>query len=397
MDLPKTEMIPDDPDRLPPARRRQRTRRLLSALNADERTEFIDHLARQTAPSLGYFLLSLLAGLVVSAGFLLDSPAILLLGALLAPFMAPVAGLSLATVTGSIRFFVRSLAGLTIGSLLVFGAGAAAGWAAENWFGIVTPPEFLQAQLAWPDAIVLAVGAILTGGMLARSGIRPLVPSVALAYELYVPLAAAGFGFAAGFPHLWPAGLVIFAVYLAWAALLGALTMAVLGLRPLTLFGYTLSGVVVLVGFILLIGISGAGAVVGAGVALPTPTPSLTPTLSPTPTQTVTPVTPTLTPTATATLTPTVTPTLTPSPTATPVLALVDAGENGGAFIREGPSFNDSILTVLANGSLVEVLSERSVTEGNTEWVLIRTPDGIEGWMVRFLLIVATPPPNWNP
>jgi hypothetical protein len=43
------------------------------------------------------------------------------------------------------------------------------------------------------------------------------VPSVAIAYELYLPLAAAGFGLSSRIQNLWPDGLVIFTVYLAWA------------------------------------------------------------------------------------------------------------------------------------------------------------------------------------
>ena len=36
---------------------------------------------------------------------------------------------------------------------------------------------------------------------------RPLVISVAIAYELYLPAGVAGFGLAAGLPELWPGGL----------------------------------------------------------------------------------------------------------------------------------------------------------------------------------------------
>ncbi len=400
MDLPKTEMIPDDPEQLPPARRRRRTRRLLAPLNPDERTEYIDRLARRASPSFDFFLFSFLSGIVISTGLVADAPSILVLGALIAPFMAPVVGVSLGTVLGSMRYFARSLTGLLIGSALVFGTGALAGLVVQyqSWFSFNPAQALQQAQLSWQNFVVLAVGAILTAATLGRAGYKPVLPSVALAYTLYLPLAAAGFGVVSGVPHIWPDGIVVYAVHLAWAALLGALTLAILGFRPLTLFGYTLGGALALLGVILIIGISSAGVVVGRGVALPTPTSTATVTLTPTvptPTLTETPVPPTLTATHTQTVTPTTTRTPTFSPTPTPVLALVDAGENEGAFIREGPSFNDPIITVLANGTLIQILSERSVVADNTEWVSILAPDGTEGWMVRFLLLVATPPPNF--
>jgi len=133
MDQYNAELTPDDPDRLPPARRR-RARRLLAPVDANERAAFIDRVAHRASPSFDFFLFSLLAGGVIAAGFLLDSSALLLLGALAAPLMAPAVGLSLGTVIGSGRFFFRSLLGLLIGGMLVFLIG---GMLSLVWFGHV--------------------------------------------------------------------------------------------------------------------------------------------------------------------------------------------------------------------------------------------------------------------
>ena len=122
MNFLNTEHHPDNPEDLPPARRR-RAKRLLAPIDADERANFLDELAHQASPSFDFFLLSLISGIVISAGFLLDNSAILVLGAALAPLMSPAIGLSLGTVTGAVPLFIRSLAGLTIGSLLVFLSG----------------------------------------------------------------------------------------------------------------------------------------------------------------------------------------------------------------------------------------------------------------------------------
>ena len=262
MNLPKSEQFPDDPERLPPARKR-RARRLLAPLNADERADFLDEIAHRASPTFDFFLFSLASGGVFGAGLLLDLPPLLLLGAIVAPLMAPVVGLSLGTMIGSGRHFLRSLIGLLIGSGLVFGSGVLAGLVTQIWF----PPNLTQAhfhaQLSWSNFLVLALGACFTAAAMLHENLHPGIPSVALAYELYLPLVIAGFGFSSGIPHLWPDGLVVFAIHLSWGALLGALTFAILGFRPLTLFGYTLGGVVTLLGVILLIGLSGAGAVVG--------------------------------------------------------------------------------------------------------------------------------------
>jgi hypothetical protein len=381
-------LTPDDPDSLPPARRR-RARRLLAPMDADERAAFLAAVAHRASPSFDFFLFSLFAGAIFGVGLIFDSPALLVLGAIFSPLIAPAVGLALGTVIGSVRFFFRSLVGLLIGCLLVFLAGALAGYVAQLWLPLELSQAHLHAQLSWFNFLVLAVGAALTAASMVRSEADAALPGVALAYGLYLPLVAAGFGFGSGVPYLWPDGLVVFAVHLAWSALLGAVTLAILGFRPLTLFGYTLGGVVALLGIILLIGISGAGAVFGAQMALPTPIPSATPTVTLTVTPTLTPVPPTATPTLTLTPTSTSTPTRTPTPTATPVLAMIEVGEAGAAHIRQEPGFQSPSLALLENGAVVEVLPEIEVDPAGSSWAHVRIQDGTEGWILQTLLIPA--------
>jgi hypothetical protein len=276
--------------------------------------------------------------------------------------------------------------------------GYLTGYAAQVWLPLELAQAHLHARLSWPNFLVLALGAVVTTASLVRYENTPELPSVALAYELYLPLAAAGIGLGSGEPFLWPDGLVVFALHLSWSALLGALTLAILGFRPLTLFGYTLGGVVTLIGVLILIGITGIGAAYGGNFAIPTPVPTNTPTL----TVTLTPVPPTNTPVPpTATLTPSITPTQTPTPsrtptpTVTPILALVQAGDAGGAHLRAEPGFQSESLQLLANGTLLKVLPEQPMDEGGAFWVHVETVEGQVGWIVQTALATATPAPNW--
>jgi hypothetical protein len=387
------EQTPDDPEQMPPARRR-RAQRLLAPLDADERANFLDALAHDASPSFDFFLFSLIAGLVLSAGLALDSVALIVLGAALAPLMAPAVGVSLGAVTGSVSFFLRSLVGVLLSALLVLGSGWIAGLLIRSELPMALEQAQLNAQLAWIPFLVLAVGAIFTTGSLVRAESKGAAaiffPSVALAYALFAPLASAGIGLGSGVPHLFPDGLVIFALHLAWCCLLGALTLALMGFRPLTLFGYSLGGALALAGIILLIGLSSAGAVVGARLGLPTPTPTLTPTLTSTPTITPTPVPPTATFTLTPTLTPTHTPTLTLTPSPTPVLAVVRTDSAQGVRFRATPG--GETIGYLYNGDLVILLDE-TAEEGGLRWQRIRTQDGITGWIVQSLVIQVTATP----
>jgi hypothetical protein len=333
---------------------------------------------------------------------ILNSAPLLVLGAICAPLMAPVVGLSLGTVIGSFKFFVLNLIGLFLGCILVFVVGLLVGYFSGAWMEWDLEQAYFHAQLSWENFLLLFVGAIFTSALLVRRERSAAAPSVALAYTLYLPLVVAGFGFGSGTEFLWPDGLVVFTVHLAWAALAGAITLAIMGFRPLTLFGYTLGGAVALLCVILLIGFSGISAVLGAfgqPLAVPTQVPTSTLTLTPvppTPTLTLTPVPPTLTLTPTYTSTPSVTPSLTPTLTPTPLYARIDApGESGGANLRVEPGFGGRTITSLLNGTLVIILPDLADVDGRIWAHVIVVADGREGWVMQDLLLVPTPAPNW--
>lgn len=395
MTLPTSEpILSDEPENLPPARRRQQ-RRTIVPPDRSEQARFLEELAHRVIPSADFFLFTLVCGLIAAVALLFDAPALFVLAALVAPFMAPVSGLSLATVFGSARFLLQALGSLLMGGLLVTASGAAAGWLSS----LLPRQSHLQAlahtHFTWADLFLLAVGAVLTTLMLARAPKqKPLIPSVALAYELYLPLAAAGFGLTSQQSGFWPDGLIVFAVHLALAALLGALTLALIGLRPRTLFGYTVGSTLVLAGLAAVVVISGFGTALSTQVAMPPPTPTLTPTITLTPSITPTPLPPTATLTPTKTLVPSRTPTLTFTPKPTPIYARIQAVGGDGAIIRQEPSTTSAYIRVVSNGMLVEVLPE-STEAGATIWVRVRTTgeDPVEGWILRELLATAAPQP----
>ncbi|MCJ7626124.1 MAG: DUF389 domain-containing protein, partial [Anaerolineaceae bacterium] len=289
MTLPTSERIPSEDEKsLPPARRRRRQRMILPG-SASKKAAFLEELAHLTTPSFDFFLFSIITGLLLGIAILVDVQAFYVLAALACPFMAPVFGLSLASVFGSSRFFFRTLGGTLSGSGIIFLIGALTGWATRFWPGAVFIQAPLHAYFTWPDFIVLTCGTIIATIQIVRNPkLKPHVASVALAYEIYLPLGVAGFGLVSGFPNLWPGGLIVFVVHLAWAALIGTLTFAVLSLRPNTIFGYTLGSSLALIAVSAVIAVSGFGTALSTQIAMPTLSPTPTSTLTLTPTATVT-------------------------------------------------------------------------------------------------------------
>lgn len=406
MALPKTDQFPEDPEDLSPARRRKAERGLVPE-DLVEIADAIETLAHRTIPSFDFFLFSLLAAAILTTSILLDSPALLVLGALTAPAMTPFLGIALGTATGSLKFFSQRLAGSAIAAGFVFLVGILGGYAS---FVLKTPGvQFLiyNARLSWTHFVLLIGGTILSIITLKKQGQTPLLPSVAIAYELYVPLAMAGYGFGSGQPHLWPDGLVVFGIHLAVMAITGTIVFMILGIKPLTFIGYTLGSLVAILSIVAVIGLSSAGAVVTGKIAMPTLAPSATPTSTPapptfTPTETPLPPTPTpspTVPTSTATPLPTATSTITPKPT--PFYAEIAVSkEYAGAFIRKEPSLESQILTSLVNGTVIEILNPApAYDEQGRSWLSIRYLDedgeSQDGWIIENLLLISTPRPDW--
>jgi uncharacterized protein DUF389 len=403
-----------DPSRLRPARRRRQRRRLIPH-GADERAAFLESLAERAYPTAEFFLLCLLAGAIMGAGWLLDSQALLFVGVLLVPILAPWVGMILATVTGSWRFFFQTLVGILIAGVLIFATGLITGFAARAFLPLTLNDALYNARLWWPHLFVLLLGAVLFPVSFVRSERHLLLPGAMLAFVFFLPLSAAGLGLGSGVPGLWPNGLIVFLIQFGLASLIGVITMVVMGFRPYTLAGYTLGSALILVGLLALVLAGGFGTALASQLGLPTsatPTPQDAGLPLPTPTRTLTLqlATNTTTPrssTSTATLARTATvalvfptlasPTGTPSPNPTPVYAIVYSSEGTGIVMRDLPA--GTIVTTLLNGLLVEVISDVARV-GNFNWVEVRavTNSGIfEGWVIQDYLRLATPAPTWLP
>lgn len=383
---PKTTEPLNNPERLSRARRR-RARRMLTQLRADEREAFFEELAHTVSPSVELFLYALLAGLLIGLGFRFDQRAVLIAGVLVAPRMVPITGLALAAVLGSPRFFLRTLAALAV-SLALLGliAGLSGGLISSEKPALLLARG--HASLNWIDFALVFVGAVLMAYSLARTQRIPTLPSVAVAYELVLPLGATALGLALGTPNLWQDALLTFGVHLTWAIVVGLGTLVVLGFRPLTGASHSLAAAIVLMGIVALAGAFGLGISVLASLPTPTPTPTITPTPSNTPTASMTS---TVTPTPTVTPSPTATPTSTSTGTPLPPLAIVFRTGDLGGFLRDAP--RGEIIGFVEEGDTLSVIGGPEEISGGFWW-LVRTEEGQEGWLLGVLLATLTPSTN---
>jgi uncharacterized membrane protein len=383
--------------------RRRRHRPGFSLPSKGDRAALMAEIAGRLEAKADFFIFSLLSAGVMIIALLSDAPAIYILAALLAPFLSPVVGLGFATVVGSPRFFIRSLGSFLIASLFMFVGGAVAGWISK----VMPSPKFTQLQyhskFGLADFILLTIGVLLAIYITVKvPKNRSLVASVALAYELLIPISVAGFGVTSGIKGLFPEGLELVGLYLAWLIFLGTIFLAILKIKPYTFFGYFLTAIILGGAAFILLSNSGIGSSLRQQVSTRTPTPTATFTLESAPL-----VTPTNTPqpggilnatTAIAqvmdTLIPTAIPTETITPKPTAVYGRVYSSTPSISDVYMWKSPGKDYLQMLPVDTLVEILGTQEVDL--ITWVHIRVVEtGVEGWISRSLLLTATPQVDW--
>lgn len=410
--FPSQEPLPR-PTAAPRSRRRKRGQ-LIVPMDAEGRAGLIQSLSRRAYPSYELFVFAVLCGAILGLGYILDSQALLVFGVLLAPLMTPWIGLLLAAITGSARFFFETFMALLISAALVFVIGALSGFAVRAFLPRTLNEAFIHSSLWWPDLIVLALAAIILTLSFVRSEDKPFLPSVMLAYELFVPLSAGGFGLGSGVGHIWPNGLLVFFAHFAWASLFGLITLIALQFLPTNFQGFALSAATAFILVVtLLFQMSGSiwtpvSAPQTIASSLPTLTVNLPPASGPTSQAqpSSTPLITTATPTATlavtpvpltleATLPPSESPTVTLTIEPTPVYARI-LSDQGGAFLRASP--NGKYIDTLDNYTFVQVLPDTQELSGWTWAHVIAVKNGVklEGWIIQLALQVATPAPNWQ-
>jgi len=400
------------------ARRRRAQRRAYFPTDEEGRAALFEHLARRAFPSYELFVFSLVAGAILGLGYLFNAQALLIFGILVAPLLTPWIGTALSIIAGTPRLFAQTFTALFVSSLIIFFCGLLAGFASRTFQPLTFNEAFTHSRLWWPDLIVLTIASILITISFVRSEDRPYLPSALLAYELFLPLCAAGFGLGSSVNGLWPQGLFVFIVHLAWATFFGIITLFFLRFYPTSFGGLAFTGFTFIALIAIVTSYTGFGnwIMIQAGLSTPEPIAVIastsTPLAIPSTTQSTKPAqatgiisnltgTPSQTPKptlTTLTLAATETPTSTVTAEPTPILAVIRASEGGGAFIREKPG--GMVLVTLGNGSLVTIIPNDLQDVNGVIWVhvfAIVNDARVEGWMIQTVLQTATPIADWQP
>ena len=370
-----------------PRRRKRPNRPIINRPDVSELGQRFESMAYRAAPTFDFFLFSLIAGSILALGYWFDAPAVLLLGILLAPVLTPWVGAMLAAIIGEMAFLKQTIGGFLTSLFIIFITGLLAGLLSRI-LPMPATQAILHSQLLLFDLLLVAGGTAALTIAFVQSEEKPLLTSIMVAYEIYLPASAAGFGLGSGVENVWPQALMVLLVHLAISITVALIVFYYMGFRPLETSGYLLLGSMAVVSIAVVFAIfvwgnnpRGAqvfGTPVGSGPTLTARPPTLTPIPSATPSPTDIPLTATITMTSG------------PSPIPTPVYGHIS---KRGAYLEDEPG--GTALTTLDNGYLVEFLPDSPAILEGTTWVRVKakttTNRDIVGWVRLDLIITNTP------
>lgn len=175
----------------------------------------------------GYYLLLLLATLIITPGLLIDNVAVIIGGMILAPLLIPLLSISLSLVSGNVRGFFRSLKILIVSIVLTLSTSAALTVVLAE-AGIVV--NWIPRELNTGVYIFIAFcSGIAAAFAWVKENLSSSAAGVAVAVSLLPPLCATGVGIALWQPILMKNSMVLFLSNLVGICLAGFLVFWILG------------------------------------------------------------------------------------------------------------------------------------------------------------------------
>ena len=191
-----------------------------------EQVDTIERLIEYTTLRSGYYLLLVLAALIVTPGLFLDNISIVIGGMILAPLLLPLLTLALSLVTGNVHGILRSLGILLMSVLLTIGVAVIETLILSQAYDRISFPQEIDAGVY----VFIAFCSGLAGAFAwVKKDLAPAIAGVATAVSLLPPLCVTGIGIALFDLSLVKNSLIIFTANLLGITFAAFLVFWILG------------------------------------------------------------------------------------------------------------------------------------------------------------------------
>jgi uncharacterized hydrophobic protein (TIGR00271 family) len=199
-------------------------------LTLSERNEIYQQMWGASHPGIDFFILIGLAGIIATAGLLLNSPAIIIGAMLVAPLMSPILAVAMSIVQGDLRLLRLSSSATMLGIMLAVGVSIA--------ITLITPTHINTTEILSRtepnllDLLVALASGAAGGYAAARKEVAAALPGVAIAAALVPPLGVVGYGMGTGQIDIAGGSALLFTTNLIAIIVAAAIVNLLLGFRP---------------------------------------------------------------------------------------------------------------------------------------------------------------------
>lgn len=211
----------------------QKTLPFIKSASTEDFKDLFMVLRENAKPKNSYLVLMVLATVLATFGLFANSTPVVIGAMILAPLMAPIITLSMATLRQDKQLIIQSLSTIFLGMGLAFLSAAV--------ITFLTPISVANAEiLARVHPTLLDLGVAVVSGIAgayahAREEVAKTLAGVAIAVALVPPLAVSAIGFAWMDLSIFAGASLLLITNLAGITLSGALTFLVLGFSPFRL------------------------------------------------------------------------------------------------------------------------------------------------------------------
>ena len=161
-----------------------------------EQHEAIERLISQESLHSGYYLILVLATMIVTPGLLLNNVSVIIGGMILAPLMIPILSLGMSLVVGNVGGVLRSIRILLMSVLLTLLTSACITVVLSKAYNVVS---WIPEQISPGIYIFIAFCSGVAGAFAwVKQSLSSTMAGVAIAVSLLPPLCAVGIGMALG-------------------------------------------------------------------------------------------------------------------------------------------------------------------------------------------------------
>lgn len=199
-------------------------------LTVEDRKAAIDRLLEDSSPNASFFLQLAMATAIVVPGLMINNPAVIIGGMLVAPLLSPILSLALGVSLADFKLIRRALITIVFSAVLVVGAAVL--------MSLFNPARSLNSEiLSRADAsLAYLIIAVASGAAAAFAFARPnlsaALPGIAVSVALLPPLSAGGVALSLGALDVFIGAVSLFIVNLIGIVLASLVVFSLFGFYP---------------------------------------------------------------------------------------------------------------------------------------------------------------------